>query len=198
MGAGGSWRPTSSAAHSHQGTVLAASDASLSSLRALRRCLARGGGAGRMSKGDGRTSATAVEVLIVDAFRRNEHGRKAWKHFEAAVRAAIASTSSAAHEVAPPDVACCTLAEVEERYCCDSALFDGLFSAPEAGRRFDATDLVFADGDDAGLLPWAPRARPLLVYLSFYVFEFRADAKKILKKQRRKGICSIQTKQNRP
>ena len=103
-----------------------------------------------------------MKVLIVDGFRRHEHGRKAWKNFESAVRQAIGGTHSAAHEVEPPDIACCTLAEVEERYCCDVALFDGAYNRAEAGRRFDACDLVFADGDDAALLPWAPRCRPLL------------------------------------
>ena len=90
-----------------------------------------------------------MKVLIVDGFRRHDNGRKAWNDFYTAIISALGGT--AAHEVSPPDLRCCTLSELESQYCCDATLFDGAYGRAEAGRRFDATDIVFADGDAAAL-----------------------------------------------
>ena len=105
-----------------------------------------------------------MKILIVDGFQRHEHGRRAWQSFERAVRAALAPIATADAGKAPI-VECVPIGELgagPRAHACDTDLgFDGAYSDPAAGARFDATDLIFVDGD-AGLLPWEPTARPLL------------------------------------
>ena len=90
-----------------------------------------------------------MKVLIVDGFRRHDNGRKAWNDFYTAIISALGGT--AAHEVSPPDVHCCTLSELESQYCCDATLFDGAYGRAEAGRRFDARRVTSRRTDSLAL-----------------------------------------------